>query len=158
MGYSSGGFCAAKLVLQYPGLYRAAVSLSGYYTPESRLLTDDRALTMQNSPLWMIGHDRTPAVSLLMTASGQDRLDPPAEAQQMIQAARANPFARATEVQSFIAPLGGGHNQGSWQKILPTAFTWLSQRLAGPVPVAAGRVAADRHTARRAANRAGRSR
>ena len=36
MGYSSGGFCAAKLVLQYPGLYHAAVSLSGYYTPESQ--------------------------------------------------------------------------------------------------------------------------
>lgn len=139
MGYSTGGFCAAKLVLQYPGLYHAAVSLSGYYTPESRLLTYDRTLARQNSPLWMIGHDRTPAVSLLMTASGQDRVDPPSEPQQMIQAATANPLSRATAVASFVAPAGGGHNQGAWEKMLPTAFTWLSQRLSGPVPAAAPR-------------------
>ncbi len=138
MGYSTGGFCAAKLVLQYPGLYRAAVSLSGYYLPESRLLTRNRDLAIRNSPLWAIGHERTPAVSLLMTASGQDREDPPSQPQQMIDAARADSLSRATEVQSFVAPLGGGHNQGAWQKMLPTAFGWLSGRLAGPVPIAAG--------------------
>ncbi len=139
MGYSTGGFCAAKLVLQYPERFHAAVSLSGYYVPESRLLTGDRALATRNSPLWLIGHERTPAISLLMTASGQDRDDPPSEPQQMIDAARANPLSRATEVQSFVAPLGGGHNQGAWQKMLPTAFAWLSSRLAAPVPMAAHR-------------------
>ncbi|MBC3842926.1 esterase [Streptacidiphilus sp. 4-A2] len=132
MGYSTGGFCAAKLVLQYPGLYRAAVSLSGYYTPDSIELTDDPPLARLNNPLWLIGHTRTPAVSLLMTASDQDRVDPASEPAQMIAAALANPRARATEVQSFTAPLGGGHNQSAWEKMLPTAFTWLSQRLTGP--------------------------
>jgi S-formylglutathione hydrolase FrmB len=132
MGYSTGGFCAAKLVLQYPGRYRAAVSLSGYYTPDSIELTDDRQLDRANSPLWLISHTRTPAVSLLMTASDQDRVDPASEPAQMIAAARANRLARATEVQSFTAPLGGGHNQSAWEKMLPTAFTWLSQRLTGP--------------------------
>jgi S-formylglutathione hydrolase FrmB len=132
MGYSTGGFCAAKLVLQYPDLYRAAVSLSGYYTPDSVELTDDPALDRENSPLWLVGHTRTPAVSLLMTASDQDLVDPAAESAQVIAAARANPLARATEVQSFTAPLGGGHNQSAWEKMLPTAFTWLSQRLTGP--------------------------
>jgi len=139
MGYSTGGFCAAKLLLQHPERFHAAVSLSGYYVPESRLLTEDRALSTRNSPLWAIGHQRTPAVSLLMTASGQDRSDPPSQPQQMIDAARANPLSRATEVQSFVAPLGGGHNQGAWQKMLPTAFSWLSRRLAGPVPIASHR-------------------
>ena len=133
MGYSTGGFCAAKLVLQHPDLYRAAVSLSGYYTPDSTELIDDPALSRLNSPLYLIGHTRTPAVSLLMTASAQDPVDPASEATRMIDTARANPLARATEVQSFIAPLGGGHNQSAWEKMLPTAFTWLSQRLAGPI-------------------------
>ena len=132
MGYSTGGFCAAKLVLQYPNLYRAAVSLSGYYTPDSAELTQDPRLDRANSPLWLVGHTRTPAVALLMTASDQDRVDPASETVQMVDAARANPLARATEVQSFTAPLGGGHNQSAWEKMLPTAFTWLSQRLTGP--------------------------
>jgi hypothetical protein len=50
----------------------------------------------------------------------------------VITAAKGNPLAKATEVQSFVAPLGGGHNQSAWEKMLPTAFTWLSQRLTGP--------------------------
>jgi enterochelin esterase-like enzyme len=133
MGYSTGGFCAAKLVLQHPDRYRAAVSLSGYYEPDSMELSSDTALDHANSPLWLIAHTRTPAVSLLMTASGQDRVDPAAETAQMIAAAKANPQARATDVQSFVAPVGGGHNQSAWEKMLPTAFTWLSQRLTGPV-------------------------
>jgi enterochelin esterase-like enzyme len=132
MGYSTGGFCAAKLVLQHPDLYHAAVSLSGYYIPDSVELSDDPQLDDANSPLWLISHTRTPAVSLLMTASAQDRVDPASECTQMIAATKANPLARATEVQSFVAPLGGGHNQSAWEKMLPTAFTWLSQRLTGP--------------------------
>ena len=132
MGYSTGGFCAAKLVLQHPNRFRAAVSLSGYYEPDSQELSDDTALDHANSPLWLISHTRTPAVSLLMTASAQDQVDPASETAQMINAAKANPLARATGVQSFVAPLGGGHNQSAWEKMLPTAFTWLSQRLAGP--------------------------
>jgi enterochelin esterase-like enzyme len=132
MGYSTGGFCAAKLVLQHPNRYRAAVSLSGYYTPNSDELLDDTGLADANSPLWLISHTRTPAVSLLMTASAEDQVDPASEAAQMITAAKSNPLARATDVQSFVAPLGGGHNQSAWEKMLPTAFTWLSQRLTGP--------------------------
>ncbi|HWG25135.1 alpha/beta hydrolase [Actinospica sp.] len=134
MGYSTGGFCAAKLVLQHPNRYRAAVSLSGYYLPDSQELSEDPVLDHENSPLWLISHTRTPAVSLLMTASAQDNVDPASEAAKMIAAAKANPQARATDVQSFVAPLGGGHNQSAWEKMLPTAFTWLSQRLAGPTP------------------------
>lgn len=132
MGYSTGGFCAAKLVLQHPDRYKAAVSLSGYYEPDSYELSTDAELDHANSPLWLISHTSTPAVSLLMTASAQDQVDPAAETAQMIAAAKANPLARATEVQSFVAPLGGGHNQSAWEKMLPTAFTWLSQRLTGP--------------------------
>ncbi|HEY1623760.1 MAG TPA: alpha/beta hydrolase-fold protein, partial [Streptosporangiaceae bacterium] len=137
MGYSTGGFCAAKLVLQYPHLFQAAVSLSGYYAPESLLLTRNPELDRANSPLWLLGHARTPPVSLLMTGSDQDMADPVSEITQLLAAAKANRLSRATEVRSFIAPIGGGHNQSSWEKMLPTAFTWLSQRLSGPRPASA---------------------
>ena len=132
MGYSTGGFCAAKLVLQHPDLYSAAVSLSGYYVPDSLELSDDPELDRVDSPLWLLSHTKTPAVSLLMTASAEDHVDPASEAAQVIAAAKANPLAKATDVQSFVAPLGGGHNQSAWEKMLPTAFTWLSERLTGP--------------------------
>ena len=137
VGYSTGGFCAAKLVLQYPGLFQAAVSLSGYYSPESLLLTRNPELDRANSPLFLLGHTRTPAVSLLMTGSDQDTADPVSEITQLLAAAKANPLSRATEVRSFIAPIGGGHNQSAWEKMLPTAFTWLSERISGPRPVGA---------------------
>jgi S-formylglutathione hydrolase FrmB len=133
MGYSTGGFCAAKLVLKHPDLYRAAVSISGYYEPESPLLTQNTRLDQENSPQWLIAHTRTPAVSLLMTASQEDRIDPPSEPQQMIESAKAGSQSKATEVQQFIAPHGGGHNQMAWSKMLPMAFSWISQRLSGPV-------------------------
>lgn len=132
MGYSTGGFCAAKLVLQHPDMYRAAVSLAGYYTPDSLELQDDPALDQANSPLWLVGHTRTPPVWMLLTASAQDRVDPASECAQMVAAAAANPLAAQTGVQSFVAPDGGGHNQSAWEKMLPTAFTWFSQRLTGP--------------------------
>jgi enterochelin esterase-like enzyme len=137
MGYSTGGFCAAKLLLQYPELFQAAVSLSGYYAPESLLLTRNAELDRANSPLWLLGHTRTPAVSLLMTGSDQDMDDPVSEITQLLAAVKANPLSRATEVRSFIAPIGGGHNQTAWEKMLPTAFTWLSERLSGPRPIGA---------------------
>jgi enterochelin esterase-like enzyme len=133
MGYSTGGFCASKLVLQHPDRYAAAVSLSGYYEPDSNELSQNAQLDHANSPLWLLSHTRTPSVSLLMTASGQDQVDPAGETAQVIAAAAKNPLAKATDVQSFVAPLGGGHNQSAWEKMLPTAFTWLSQRLTGPV-------------------------
>lgn len=133
MGYSTGGFCAAHLLLNHPALYRAAVSISGYYVPESPLLTHDPQLARQYDPVWLIRNTRTPAVSLLMAASAQDRIDPPSEAQEMVAAAKAGPQSSSTEVQEYVAPLGGGHNQSAWEKMLPNAFQWLSQRLSAPV-------------------------
>jgi S-formylglutathione hydrolase FrmB len=133
MGYSTGGFCSANLVLKHPDLYKAAVSVSGYYSPESPLVTSNGTLAQQNNPLWLVRNTRTPAVSLLMTASRQDQVDPPSEPQAMIDAARAGPGSRSTEIQQYVAPLGGGHNQSAWEKMLPTAFRWLSPRLSGPV-------------------------
>jgi S-formylglutathione hydrolase FrmB len=133
MGYSTGGFCAANLLLRHPDRYKAGVSISGYYSPESPLVTADAALAQENDPIRRVRETTTPPVSLLMTASAQDPVDPPSEPQALIDAARANPRSRSTEIQQYIAPLGGGHNQSAWEKMLPTAFRWFTQRLSGPV-------------------------
>jgi enterochelin esterase-like enzyme len=133
MGYSTGGFCAANLLLRHPDRYKAGVSISGYYSPESPPVTADAALAQENDPIRRVRETTTPPVSLLMTASAQDPVDPPSEPQALIDAARANPRSRSTEIQQYIAPLGGGHNQSAWEKMLPTAFRWFTQRLSGPV-------------------------
>lgn len=133
MGYSTGGFVAANLVLKHPDLYKTAVSISGYYSPESPLVTADPDFARQNDPLWRIAHTRTAPVSLLMTASAQDPVDPPSEARQMLAAAKSGVADQATELEQYVAPLGGGHNQSAWEKMLPTAFRWSTQRLSGPV-------------------------
>ncbi|MEV5573125.1 alpha/beta hydrolase-fold protein [Spirillospora sp. NPDC052269] len=131
LGYSAGGFAAVNLVLKHPDLYKAAVSISGYYSPESPLVTADPEFARENDPVWRVSHTRTPPVSILMTASAQDAVDPPSESHRMLAAARTG--ARDTELQEYVAPLGGGHNQGAWEKMLPTAFRWFTRRLSGPV-------------------------
>jgi hypothetical protein len=130
IGYSTGGFCAAKLALQYPQIFHAAASLSGYYTPATDISTaglfqgDPRLLTV-NSPTWLAGDGHQPAVDILAVSS---RGDPSswASTQQFLRSVR-----RPVSVDTLLAP-GGGHNPGVWNAVLPQSLTWLVQHLAPP--------------------------
>ncbi|MCW2904654.1 MAG: esterase [Streptosporangiaceae bacterium] len=123
MGYSTGGFCAAKLALQYPRLYGAAVSLSGYFAPTSPLLTRSPQLGQQDSPLVLIRHKHP--VALLLAASRQD---PGTVNQIQAMAAAAQP---PTRLFTYIVPKGG-HNTQVWSAMLPTAYQWLTRQLGNP--------------------------
>jgi enterochelin esterase-like enzyme len=125
MGYSEGGLCASKLVLQYPQLYSAAVSLSGDDHPDGDLLKPGTAAYEQNAPLWLIQHRAPADVSLLLTGTHQDG-DVAAEADAMAAAAR-----EPTTVQTLLAARGG-HNIGVWKDDETPAFQWLSERLQAP--------------------------
>jgi dienelactone hydrolase len=72
MGYSTGGFCAAKLALQYPRLYGAAVSTSGYFSPSSPLLVGSAKLRQEDSPLVLIHKKQRSPLALLLAGSPQD--------------------------------------------------------------------------------------
>jgi enterochelin esterase-like enzyme len=125
MGYSEGGLCASKLVLQYPNQYSAAVSMSGDDHPDGDLLKPGTPAYNENSPLWLLQH-RPPAspVALLLTGTLQDG-STAAEADEMSQAARA-----PITVERLIAERGG-HNAGVWKAAEPTAFDWLTKHLSG---------------------------
>lgn len=125
MGYSEGGLCASKLVLQYPQLYSAAVSLSGDDHPDGDLLKPGTPAYEQNAPLWLLQHEPPAAVSLLLTGTLQDG-DVAAEADAMAAAART-----PTTVQMLMAARGG-HNIGVWKADETPAFQWLSARLQAP--------------------------
>ena len=124
MGYSEGGLCASKLVLQHPDVFGAAVSMSGDDHPDGDLLRAGTPAYNHNSPLWLLQNRPPAAVALLLTGTLQDGATA-AEADAMSRAAK-NP----TVVSRAIAPRGG-HNVGVWMAAEPEGFEWLSQYLEG---------------------------
>ena len=122
-GYSTGGFCSAKLALQYPHRYGAGAVLSGYFSPssDSPLFGNDTELLHRNDPMWMVTHGQAPAVRLLAVYSVQDP-----ETAQPTEAFLAAAARAPTLHVDKIKLTQGGHNTGVWQGVLPQVLTWLS--------------------------------
>lgn len=120
MGYSTGGFCAAKLAVQFPRLFRAGVSLSGYFSPVTKALA---RLPGENIPALVAA--KRPSVDLLLTASRQDP-GTTAAVQTMVKSARP-----PTLVYTYVVRRGG-HNTGVWTAMLPKCFQWLTTKLTHP--------------------------
>ena len=125
MGFSEGGLCVSKLLLQYPDEFTAGVSMSGDDHPGGDLLKAGSPVYNENSPLWLLQHRPAPKVSLLLTGTLQDG-STAAEADAMSMAAKA-----PTTVERLIAARGG-HNVGVWKAIEPQVISWLSARLGTP--------------------------
>jgi dienelactone hydrolase len=118
MGYSTGGYCAAKLPVQYPRLFRAGVSLAGYFSASTPALAK---LPGENLPVVM--RQRRPSVDLLLATSRQDP-GTAAAVETMVKAAQS-----PTLVYTYVVP-HGGHNTGVWTAMLPKCFQWLTTKLA----------------------------
>lgn len=125
MGYSTGGFCAEKLALQYPQRFHAAVSMSGYAQASSDMFNGLPLLRRSNSPAWLIRQRPAPAVDLLLLASKEDG-STAADARYL--AANA---ALPTRVTVHVVPTGG-HNTGVWSAELPYCLKWLATVVPGP--------------------------
>lgn len=127
MGFSDGGLCAGKLLLQYPQYFRSAAQLAGDSTPDGRLVVRaGQTFVDQNSTLWLLTHRHPPAnlpVSLLASVSDQDTDSLPVAFQ--LQAA-------APDIVSVSEHAHGAHNPAVWRSWLPETFTWLSQHLDTP--------------------------
>jgi S-formylglutathione hydrolase FrmB len=127
IGYSTGGFCAAKLALLYPHLFGEAASLAGYYTALQDGTTGDlygseryRAL---NSPVWRVQHLPIPDVSLLVMTTRQDG-ESYVLSEQFLRVVRP-----PLRVSALVLPQGG-HNFGVWSAVLPDVLRWLQARAA----------------------------
>jgi enterochelin esterase-like enzyme len=123
MGYSTGGFCAAKLTEQHPEMFRAGVSLAGYFAPSSPDITRDPKLAKANNAYELLS--TKPAVSLLLAGSDQDS-NTASSIAAMTKAMRP-----PTQIYKYIVPKGG-HNVHVWQQMLPKAYEWISKQLVGP--------------------------
>lgn len=131
MGSSTGGFCAVKMVMRHPGLYGAAVGLSGYYRALLDNTTGDlyggsKQLQNENSPLWRLQHLAAPPVAVLATISRQERTYPQTVA---LMSATKAPMRLST----LISPTGG-HNTHTYGAVLPQAIDWLDRQFQQVAP------------------------
>jgi enterochelin esterase-like enzyme len=127
LGFSTGGFCAAKLPLQYPKVFATGAAMSpDPFTGDKSALPDSRTRLL-NSPLYLAKHGR-PDVSLLLATSRQDRFSRPANIERLKAAVRP-PGSVSTLILSQ-----GGHNWNTWLRMYPVVLPWLSERLPAPAP------------------------
>jgi Putative esterase len=130
LGYSTGGYCAAKLAMLYPGTFSAAVSIAGYYTAlhdvtTGNLYGSSRAYQNENNLDWRLRHLPAPPVSVLITSSKVGENTYPGTL-RFLHLIRPPMHGYA-----FILPVGG-HNFGVWNQELPQALQWLTFRLGHP--------------------------
>jgi len=128
IGWSTGGFCAAKMLLKHPTSFSGAVSIGGYFNAEEdhstgELFNHSRVLRNQNSPLWLLRHSLTYPVHLLIVTSKADRESWNgvfyADAKQAVAAAAGIPG-----VGTMILP-SGGHNFSTYAPTIVPALSWL---------------------------------
>ncbi|MFJ5232341.1 alpha/beta hydrolase [Kitasatospora sp. NPDC088391] len=124
MGASTGAFCSAKLALQHPDVFRAAVPIDGYWNPDSPLWKGHEQERLANSPDQLVGAG-TADVKMLATAGGAN----PYEIKLV-----KNWVAKAkapTTVEYYEQP-GGKHLTSDFKKMIPNTLEWLSANTAGP--------------------------
>ena len=123
MGYSEGGLCAGKLLVQYPQLFSAAVQMSGDVRPGGYVSKYGTAFADQNSTLWLLqNHKPNPPVSLLAAASAED-------AHGSVLSDALSLQHVAPDVVDVLKKDHGSHNTAVWKQWLPQAYGWLSQHL-----------------------------
>jgi enterochelin esterase-like enzyme len=121
-GLSTGGLCAVKLAMQYPHTFTAAAAMApDPFTGDPAALPDP-VVRQQNSPLHLA--DRKPAISLLLATSAQDTSSPVGNLVALQDAVQP-----PTTVAPLLVLIHGGHNWGTWQRMYPVVFPWLSQHL-----------------------------
>ncbi|MEU9048261.1 MULTISPECIES: alpha/beta hydrolase-fold protein [unclassified Kitasatospora] len=124
MGASSGADCSAKLALQHPDLYKAAVPIDGDFKADSLLWKGHEAEQVANGPDKLIATSKA-AVKMLATAGGGT----PYEV-NLVKAwvAKAVP---PTTVEYYEQP-GGNHKTTDFEKLVPMSLEWLTKNLTGP--------------------------
>lgn len=126
LGWSTGAFCAAKILIGHPQAFGSAAAFGGYYAPltdhtTGDLFGGDPRRYNANSPIWLYGHhgglrgDR-----LLLIAGRQDR-ETWRATERMLFATAGDPAV------SSIAFPRGGHNYHNYETFLAPALIWAAR-------------------------------
>ncbi|MER5353071.1 alpha/beta hydrolase-fold protein [Kitasatospora sp. NPDC002551] len=124
MGASTGAFCSAKLALQHPETFKAAVPIDGYFNPDSPLWKGHEAERQANSPELLVAQGKSD-VRMLATAGGANAYET-----KLVKAWVAKAVPPLT-VEYYEQP-GGKHLTTDFKKMIPDTLQWLSKNLAGP--------------------------
>lgn len=127
LGWSTGGYCAAKLHLLSPGQFAAAASVEGYFAAEpdgttgnlAQVLRANPRLAQLNNLNWVITHHPPRHTHLLVATS---LADPQSKSSSLsfLHAARREPG-----VQSYIVA-SLGHSMPAFRDMTPNVLTWLA--------------------------------
>ncbi|MEU9455352.1 alpha/beta hydrolase-fold protein [Streptomyces sp. NPDC048277] len=131
VGDSTGGYCALKLAMHHPDVYKAGAGLSPSYTAPhdpttGDLFQGDRNLKNRSNLWWFLGHEPAPDTSLLVTSSkiGEKNYKDTMKFIARVQA------TNLTRISSIILD-SGGHNFNTWRREIPATLQWISGRLGG---------------------------
>lgn len=132
-GYSTGAFCAVKLVLAHPRLFTDAAGFGGYYQPitdrtTGNLFGGSRIRYDENSPLWLYGRTGLASGHRLLLITSQGDPDSYGETEKMLAATRGDPG-----VSSLVFSTGG-HNYRNYAGSVPAVLRWLGQGQAAFAP------------------------
>jgi len=126
VGWSTGGFCAAKLATAHPGRFGSIAALGGYFTPLQDHRTGDLFGGVaqrfdHNSPLWLYQHDHGLGGSRLLIVAGRQDSQTWVESQRMLTATQNDPA-----VSHLVFPTGG-HNYRNYRAFLAQVLIWGAQ-------------------------------
>ncbi|MCX6429771.1 MAG: alpha/beta hydrolase-fold protein [Actinobacteria bacterium] len=125
-GYSTGGFCAAKIALSYSERFSVSIPIAAYFEPETGKFTGNlfggsRAVKDANSPLLLAKKLALPSHMLLVGTSK----DPGVMGQILKMEKVHNPNLLIDQ----LIDQHGGHSTKVWKSQLPRMLDWLSTQI-----------------------------
>ncbi|MGA4543157.1 alpha/beta hydrolase [Uniformispora flossi] len=126
MGGSSGGFCAAKLALQRPDRFAAAVPIGAYFIPDSKLWHGKGPEWEANNPSLLAGKAGGPT-KLLLVVGGN-------EPEERRVADNFAPLVKPPAIVERWDNPGGRHLTRDFKKAVPLALEFFTRNLPGPTP------------------------
>ena len=126
MGASTGGLCSAKLALQFPQTFSAAVPIDGYFLPDSLYWQGHQAALKANTPQLMVAKS-TADVSMLVTAGGAEPYEQ-SVVKAFVKAAKTSP---SVHLDYYVLP-HADHLTSDFKRLIPMSLEYLTQHLSPP--------------------------
>ena len=121
-GYSTGGFCAAKVMLSHSSRFSVAVPIAGYFYPtQTKLFGGSLKLRDANNPLLLAKSLKLPS-HMLLVGTSQD----PGVMQAIASMEKVN---NPNLVIDQMIDQNGGHSTKVWKSQLPRILDWLSTKI-----------------------------
>ena len=121
-GYSTGGFCAAKVMLTYPKQFSVAVPIAAYFRPtQTKLFRGSAVLKEKNSPLFLAKTLTLPSHLLLVGTSQDPGVMSAIAAMEKVN----NPNLLIDQ----LIDKHGGHSTRVWRSQLPRILDWVSRQI-----------------------------